>query len=223
MQRNDTLRITFGTGNFRTAQTAGSQCLDTLGAGTHGLLNSLLLGNPEGLTSFELFADLAGNQVGVEVRVGNLDNFDLHCLAACELGQFGLQGFHLILAAAVLADHVARPRAADDNLAVLLGSALDFHSGNVCAAQIFLQILADLDVFIQKISVISFVCIPSGFPVTNDTDTHADRAYFLSHIFDLLPYRSSTTTVMWLVLLRICDALPLARGIHLFSVTPSSA
>ena len=92
----------------------------------------------------------------------------------------------------------------DDDFAVLLTCTLDLDSGDVSVFEFLFQEFTNLDVFVQKITKFSFVCVPSGFPVTDNADAHADRANFLSHSTIFLPYFSSeTTTVMWLVLFKI--------------------
>ena len=66
--------------------------------------------------------------------------------------------------------------------------------------QFLKQEFTDFDVFHQQGAVI-FFSIPSGFPVADDADTHSNWTNFLTH--ESTSYRSSTTTVMWLVRFKI--------------------
>ena len=84
-----------------------------------------------------------------------------------------------------------------------------------------IQHLADLVVLNDQVADLLVTGIPAGIPIFDDADTHAVRINFLSHIFCLLPYAfSATTMVMWLVRLRMRVALPCALGLKRFRVGP---
>lgn len=78
--------------------------------------------------------------------------------------------------------------------------ALDLDVRDACGIQGLLQVLADLVVLNDQVADLLVTGIPAGIPIFDDADTHAVRINFLSHIFCLLPYAfSATTMVMWLV------------------------
>ena len=63
----------------------------------------------------------------------------------------------------------------------LLVRALDDHAGHARLLALFLDELADLDVFQQKITVILRVGVPAAVPGAVHLQAHADRIDFLTH------------------------------------------
>src|SRR5690606_41430597 len=79
---------------------------------------------------------------------------------------------------------------------------------------------ADGDVFLDVV-LVELVGVPARLEVGGDAESEPVRVYLLAHY--RVPSLLLTTTVMWLVRLRIRYARPCARGRHPFSVWPSSA
>ena len=108
---------------------------------------------------------------------------------------------------------------------------LDLNLGHTCALETFGHELADLSIFLNVVLValarLSAVSEPPGPVLGGDTQSVPVRVYLLSH-YRARPFvlcavacsRSATTTVMWLVRLRMRPARPCARGRNRFMVGP---
>src|SRR5699024_8247257 len=98
--------------------------------------------------------------------------------------------------------------------------------GDACALQLISDEFADLDILVDVIAValplLGGVSKPTGAVISGDTEPVSMWVYLLAHSYRAPSFRSATTTVMWLVRLRICAARPCARGRNLFMVGPSS-
>ena len=68
-----------------------------------------------------------------------------------------------------------------DRDAALLVRTFDDHTGDTGLLGLFLDELADLQVFQKKITVILGVGIPAAVPGAVDLKAHADRIDFLTH------------------------------------------
>src|SRR5690606_6941286 len=118
---------------------------------------------------------------------------------------------------AALADHHARAGGVDGD-ARGLGRALDQDPGDPGGGQLLAQHLADLEVGGQVVGVFLLAGEPLGIPVLGDAQADAGGMNFVTHGY--LP--SPTTTVMWLVRLRMRVPRPFARAMKRVSVGPSS-
>src|SRR5206468_11410324 len=118
-------------------------------------------------------------------------------LAAHHLAQVAAQRLDVL---ALLADDHARPRAVDRDARVL-GRPLDRHLGDGRVRQLLLQVLADLDVLVQRGRVVLAVREPLRSPVAVDRKAQPGLMYLLSHGVSYFP--SPTTMRMWQVCLPI--------------------
>src|SRR4029079_16401230 len=129
----------------------------------------------------------------------------------------------------------ARARRVDVHADAVAG-ALDVDAGDAGTVEAGLQQVADLDVLGHVVRVtltrLRAVGEPARHVVGGDSQTEAVGVDLLAHYFPALllfaaaaPASSSgvlSTTVMWLVRLRILKARPWARGWNRFRVVPSS-
>ena len=187
--------VALGAGDLGAAQTAGAHDLDAAGAHSHGAAHGVFHRTAEADALLELRGDVLGDELSVRIRRADLDDGEGDRLADHLLDG---EADALDLRAA-LADDNARTRAVDID-ADLRAVALDLDVRDTCGIQGLLQVLADLVVLNDQVADLLVTGIPAGIPIFDDADTHAVRINFLSHIFCLLPYAfSATTMVMWLV------------------------
>src|SRR5690606_25587287 len=176
-----------------------------------------------------LLGDALSHELSIGLGVLHLEDVQLHLLAG-ELLQGSPDPVGLGTTAA---DDDAGTSGVDVDPNPFPG-ALDLDLGDTGALHPGGQELTDLDVLGDVLRVL-LVGVPAGLPVRGDPEPEAVRVDLLAHyrppafflLFDFaLPLpagRDSTTTVMWLVRLRIRYARPWARGRMRFSVGPSSA
>jgi hypothetical protein len=93
--------------------------------------------------------------------------------------QIGLQVLDVF---ALLADNTRRAGTEDGNPCVLC-RALDDDAANGCVRQLLLQVVANLNVFLEHLRKVLAVGIPAGSPVTRDRKTKSGRMNLLSHRF----------------------------------------
>ena len=187
--------VALGAGDLGAAQTAGAHDLDAAGAHSHGAAHGVFHRAAEADALLELRGDVLGDELCVRIRRADLNDGEGDRLADHLLN---VQADALDLRAA-LADDNARTRAVDID-ADLRAVALDLDVRDACRIQSLLQVLTDLVVLNDQVTDLLVTGIPAGIPIFDDADTQAVRINFLSHIFCLLPYAfSATTMVMWLV------------------------
>src|SRR3546814_4988952 len=149
---------------------------DAAGAQTHGRLHRTLHGATEGNATLELLRDILGNQLGIQFRLADLDDVQMHF----RLGHLGQVGPQLLDVGALLADHHARTRRVDGD-AGLLGRPLDDDAGNAGLGQTLLEILADLQILVQQTGILLVAGIPARVPGAVDAEAEPDRIDFLTH------------------------------------------
>ena len=178
MQRHATLAVPLTTAHLGTAETTGALDTDALSAGLAGRLDSLAHSATEGNAALELLGDRLSNEVGVELGALNLDNVDgeLALGDASDLLELGAEGIDL---GTLLTDDNAGASGEDDDLH-LVASALDLDAGDSCAGKTLLEVLADLEIVTEGLSVI-LLCEPAGAPVLGDAKTEAGGVDFLTH------------------------------------------
>src|SRR5690606_25349643 len=118
-----------------------------------------------------------------------------------------------------------RPAAANDDARLAgmdrhgdqVGVPVDFDAANASVGQQPEHELAELDVLVQALGVVA-AGEPLRLPVVDDANPEPVRMNLLSHGY---ASRSSSTTVMWLDLLRSEPTRPRARARNRFMVTPS--
>src|ERR1051326_4521587 len=155
VQRHAAFAVPFRAGDFSAAQPAAAIDADALGAQTHGGLHRALHHAAEGDAALELLGDVLRHQLGVDFRLADLDDVQMHLVAGVFL-DFVLQ---LLDIGALLADHHARPRRVNGDAALLV-RALDHDAADAGLLEPFRQGIADLDVFLQQLAVVLLAGIP---------------------------------------------------------------
>src|SRR6202012_4492420 len=80
----------------------------------------------------------------------------------------------------LLADHHAGTRRVDGHAALLV-RALDHNAADTGGLELVAQILADLDVFLQELSILLLARVPARVPGPVDAQTQAGRIDLLTH------------------------------------------
>ena len=145
-------------------------------AETHGGLHRALHGAAEGHATLKLLSDGFGDQLGIELRLADLEDVDDHV----RIGQIGDRLAQLLDVGALLADHHARARRIDGHAALLV-RALDHDLGNRGLLELLHQFLADGDVLVQQRAVLGLAGIPARIPGPVDAEPQADRVDLLTH------------------------------------------
>ena len=138
VQRHAALAVPLHARDLGAAEAAGAVDPDALGAEAHGRLHGALHGAAEGDAALQLLRDVLGDQLGVDLRLADLDDVEVH-VAAGHPRQLGAQ---LLDVRALLADDHARPRRVDRHPR-LLGRPLDDDARHARLAQALLQEVAD--------------------------------------------------------------------------------
>src|SRR4029079_12349742 len=197
---------------------------DALGTGAHRGLHGLLHGTAELDATGELLRDTLGDQLRVDLGLLDLEDVQLHLLAG-ELLELAADAVGL---GATATDHDARAGGVDVHPHPVTG-ALDLDLGDTGPLHPLGQELADRDV-LTDVGLVQLVGVPPALVVGGDAETEPVRVDLLAHqafrpflVCDVVVSAAgSTTSVMWLVRLRIRVARPCARGRHRFIVGPWS-
>src|SRR4029079_13371365 len=176
VQRHAALAVPLHACNFGATQAARAVDADAFGAEAHGGLNGALHGTAERNATLELLRNRFGDELRIELRLADFDDVD-HDIAVGELCDHLAQ---LLDIGAFLADHHARTRRVDSDPALLV-RALNHDVRYRRLLELLHQLLADLDVFVQKRPVLSLAREPPRIPGAVDTDAQPDRIDFLTH------------------------------------------
>ncbi len=183
--------------------------LDAARAGLHAGLGSLLHRASEAGPALELLGYVLGAQLCVQVGVLDLDDVDRDA-AVGELFQRALE---LVDLGALGADHQARARGLEDDLDFLASPLdLDGADGGVrgLAVEFLVDEAADPLVLDQELAVVALGSEPAALPADCHARAKSNWVNFLTH--SSLYSMVSTTTVMWLVRLRMECARPRSLG-----------
>src|SRR5690606_10139864 len=178
----------------------------------------------------ELLGDALRDKLSLSLRVLHLEDVELNLLAG-ELLEVGADALRLGAAAT---DDDAGARGVNVNANPVAG-ALNLDAGHAGTVERVGEHAADAHILSNVVAValagLGAVGEPPRHVVGGDTQTEPVRIYFLSHNYfpAFLAARATSasvgvasTTVMWLVRLRIFEARPCARGRKRLSVVPSS-
>ena len=166
------------------AEAAGHHRLAALSATSHGAGNGLLEGAPEGDSPLQLVGDVAGDQLGVQLR--HADLLDVHPDALAG------EGLQLI---AQLIDLLA-PTADDDaglrcvnGYCHLVGVPLDLHPGDAGVLEVLGNVAAHAQVFLKEITI-ALLGEPLALPIVDDAEAESGWMYLLAHVSSpVLPRR----------------------------------
>src|SRR5262245_33357463 len=143
---NFSFAVPFRTRNLSAVQSTGATELDPLSAKIHCGLHGFLHRAPISNAAFNLQRDIFGNQLCVELRRLDFLDIDLHLLAVGHLGNF-LR--HLFDFRALPSDHNSRTRSMN-GYANGIPCALDHNFRDRCKLQLFLHVIANLQIIVQK-------------------------------------------------------------------------
>mmetsp|Transcript_22420 Transcript_22420/g.36113 ORF Transcript_22420/g.36113 Transcript_22420/m.36113 type:complete len:211 (-) Transcript_22420:1686-2318(-) len=176
VQWHATFTIPFGTCDLSTTQTTCNVHPDTQGAHAHCVLNGTFHCAAERHTALQLLSDGLANQRRVEFRLAYFNDVEVQ-LAVCQVRQLLAQTFDVCT---FLADDDARTGRVDRDAALFVRT-LDDHTGHAGLVALFLDELADFQVFQQKITVILGVGIPAAVPGAVHLKAHANWIDFVTH------------------------------------------
>ena len=176
VQRHAAFAIPFDAGDFRAAETAAAVDADAQRAQTHRRLHGALHHAAERDAALELLGDVFGHQLGVDFRLADFDDVQMHFVG----GVFLHVALQLLDVGALLADHDAGTGRVDRHAALLV-RALDHDARHAGGLELVAQILADLDVFLQELAVLLLARVPARVPGPVDAETQAGRIDLLTH------------------------------------------
>src|SRR5713226_3161737 len=175
LQRQPPLQVPFLARDFRAVQTAGHAHLDALAAEAQRRIHCLAHRAAESHALFELQRNRLRHQRGVQLRAVHFLDVDVH-FALGALLHFLLE---LVDLRALAPDDDARARGVNAHHQ-LIRRALDVDRADTRALQLFLQLLAELDVFVKKFGVV-LVGIPPRLPRLVVAQPESVRVRLLSH------------------------------------------
>ena len=175
VQRHAAFLLCLTARHLSAAETSADLNLHAAGAALHRAGHGLLHRAPEGHAALQLVGDAARDQVGVELRLADLDDVDAHAPAG-HLLQLGAQLVDLLAAAA---DDDARLGGVDRH-DDLVGVALQLDARDRRVGQPLEDQLADAQVLVQQLGVV-LVGVPLALPGVEDAEPEADRVDFVSH------------------------------------------
>src|SRR3954454_2750573 len=176
VQRNAALTVPFGPRDFRAAETPRARATNALPAKTERGLPRTLHCAAERDTALELVGNTLSYELGVDLRLANLDDVQAD-VGARHLLKLALQLFDV---RALLADDHARTRRIDGDAADL-GRTLDHYFRDRGLRQLLDDVAANLQVLEQQTTVVLTFREPAAVPGTVDLQAKADRRGFLTH------------------------------------------
>ena len=176
VERHAAFAVPFHAGDFGAAETARDVDPDALGAKAHGGLDRALHGPAESDTALELLGDVFGHQLGVGFRLADFDDVQVNFTA----GDGGDVGAQLFNVRALLADDHARARGVDGDAALLVRT-LDDNARDAGLIELVLEHLADPEVLVKQLAVLTPAREPARIPGAVDTEAKPDRIDFLTH------------------------------------------
>src|SRR3990167_8739429 len=212
MQRHATLAVPFGARDLGAVQAAGDHDLYAQRAQPPGIGHRAFHGAAEHDALFQLLGDVFGHELRVQLRLAHFFHRQLHRTAG-DLGHLLAQ---LLDVLALLANDDAGTRGVHGDIDALCRT-LDHDRAQRRVLEPQLEVVTQRDVREQVLGIGFGARVPLGGPVAADPHAESDRIDFLAHqlfsFFTALDrfFSSLTTTVMWLVRLRIRTPRPLAR------------
>src|SRR5262249_48636677 len=149
---------------------------DALGAEAHSRLHRAFHCATERHAAFKLLGDRFGNQLRVKLWLADLDDVDNHIA----VGKFGDDLAQLLDIGTLFDDNQAGSSRMDRYPAFLVRT-LDHDVRHRRLFELFHQLIADLDIFMQQRAVFGLAGEPPRIPGAINADTQPDWIDFLTH------------------------------------------
>ena len=179
MKRHASFAIPLHPRDLGAAQTSAAVDANALRAEPHGRLHGTLHHATEGHAPLELLRNIFGNKLGIDFRLADFDNVQMHFVVG--------EALHVVLqfldVGALLSNHDAGPRGVDCNAALLVRS-LDHDARDAGLLQPLVQVIADLDVFLQQPAVVPLAGVPARVPGPVYAEPQARGIDLLTHQTD---------------------------------------
>ena len=179
VQRHPTLAVPLGAGHLGATEAAGALHPDAEGAGLLGALHGALHGPAEGHAAGELVGHALGDQRGVELRLLDLLDVELHLVVAGDGGEPGAEAVGLGAAAA---DDDAGAGGVHVDPEAVTG-ALDLHAADGGVGQLRHEEVADLPVLDDEVAVLLAIGEPARLPLGGDPEPEPIGVDLLTHHF----------------------------------------
>src|SRR5438309_4193918 len=176
VQRDAPLALPLASAHLGASEATGDRDANALRARLHRALHGLLQDLAEGHAPLELLRDVLGDEVGVELRVADLEDVHLDHLA----GHLSEDLPELLDLRATLTDHDARFGRLDRH-GDLVRRALDVDARDRRVAEPSADGVADPDVLFEEHRVVLLVREPLRVPRLRETEAEPDRMRFLTH------------------------------------------
>src|SRR5664280_109304 len=176
-ERDATFAVPFAAGHLGAAEAAGDGDLHALGARLHGSLDRLLHGLAERDPAAQLLGDVGGHEVGVELRLADLLDLQLHLAGLREVADLLAQDLDVRSA---LADHDPRLGRVDRHRHVV-DAALDLNATDAGIGQAALDELPHREVLLEEHRVV-LVGVPLRRPGAARPEAEAVRVDLVSHV-----------------------------------------
>jgi hypothetical protein len=202
MQRNLTLNLFLGAGNFSATQSATNNDLNAFGIGTHGLLNGLFHSTAERDTLLQLLGDATSNQISIQLRLADLMDLDLDAFA----GQRLQAGFEALNFFAALANYDTGFGGTNANSDLVGCGALDLDGRNSRVGKFLVNGLTDTMILSQNVFVIA-LGIPARLPAFDDAEPEPYGMNFMSQEYSssVLPVHQRRASDESEVVLNVAD------------------
>src|SRR5690606_3737401 len=165
VQRHPPFAVPLAARDFGTVETTGDVDLDALRAQAHRVTHGTLHRAAEHNALLKLLGHTLGNQLGVELRLANLFDVDVH-RHTHDPRHLGPQALDVL---ALLADHHTGTSRVNGHQRVLRG-AFDLNFAHRGMRQLFLEEVAHAQVGVQVVAEARAVGIPHRPPLLGDTE-----------------------------------------------------
>ena len=175
MQRNAAFAIIFGSGNFGTAETAGTADFNTFSTQTQSRLHNAFHRTAESNAAFQLLSNTVCYELSIKLRFSDFQNVQL---------DFGI-GHSLNLSSQILnilaffTNYNTRSCRVNCNSG-FFGRAFNNNLADPGLSQFLFQEFFNFQIFMKVVGIF-FIGIPTRVPSTVNSQTKTCRINFLSH------------------------------------------
>jgi|SRR5579883_3369430 hypothetical protein len=181
MQGNLPLNLFLRARDFRASEATTDDYTDTPGICPHRFLDGLLHSAAERDTLLQLFRDTAAHQISIQLRLANLHDVQTDTF----LGQVLQLSTQFINFGAATANYNTRLGRVNRHRHLIRCCALDLDARNRSVEKLFVNDLAQLEIFCEQILIIA-LSVPAGLPAFYDAKPETNGMYFMSQAVLLL-------------------------------------